>query len=879
VKKTPLLITASCLFFLAIAYLAYMALRPERPRQVWDLVPKDAILVYEGDLFQIANQKEDSSINSLNYWIEKDSIPGAYLLRRELSAKTSLISLHLTQREEFDFVIYFSLSEKLRDRYNKFLLAQKEPKSRVFEGLQITELAIDKHKVISIVFIGEVLVISSTSFLVEDVIRKSQSGVEGFKESNPLLYSLARIESDHGNLYIDLKKFSDFHNLFLSKKNTSTIARYLGDAIVIDLKLKDHSMLMNGFVLDSISLKPSVLSMFNGQRPVSFELKNILPLRAGLVEHYGISDFPVWAKSRIIFCKYHQKSILDSLLQLEKHYGISQKKLEKAIGDEVTEFFIRDIDNGLFGIEIGDKDLLISMLENRNSIESNNDKYQETYSGYQIRKNKLPRLIYTLFWPLTEQTSFNFYMICDKYLIFSTELDELKSFIDDFESEATWTKSTDWNKFLESTAQETNVSFFLNETFFPLLRNSLTKSWNSYFDSVNFHNLSKAAFQLSRLDENYYFNGTLSFHSKKKPATVPDRSNGLTLVLDHNIKSRLYQVKNHLNGSSEILVQDSKNDLILISNELKILWKKNVRDEIKSDITQIDFYKNRKLQYFFVTDNYLHVVDRLGNYVKGFPKKVDTGAIAFSSLVDYDNSKDYRIIVGNRHGKLFMYNKEGKGLSGWLPNEGSKKLILSFQHFKILGKDYLMSVDENGSIYSFSRKGEIRNNFPVEIGLTSYNGLLYKAKENDQFFYSLSDDGKLIRFDVSGKVIETVTLVKSSVDSKFAIASNLNKNSSVISRIDKEKIAVLDFSGLTLFEILNPGSEKITLTYFDLSPTLQAYCFWDRQQEFAYVYDQNGKLISGKPFESSISPLVIQEKGEKKGVYSIYKNKIIRTTF
>ena len=878
-KKKPFLITAFCISLLALVYFLYTFLQSEKPHQAWDLVPKDAILVYEGDFNQLTTRAGDSTLNSILQRFEKDTISGNYPLKRELIGQKSLIFLHLTQREGFDFVTYLTLSKTLKDKFTKSLLAKKEANTRLFEGSKIIELPIAKGKVISSVFIGDVLVISSTPFLVEDVIRKSLSEVKGFRESHPLLYSLARIESDNGNLYIDLTKLSDFQNLFLSKNNTSTIAHSLGSAMLIDLKVKDRSILMNGFALDSISSKPSVLSLFNEQRPVSFDLKSILPLRAGLVAHYGISDFSQWTKARIKFCNLHRKSILDSLRLLEKRNGITSEKLARALGDEVAQFTLNDIENSLFVIEIKDTNLLFPMLESLNSGMSRDTNYQEVYSGYQIRRNRLPQFVHTLFWPLTEQTNFNFYAICDKYLVFSPELDQLKLFLDDIESENTWTKSTDWNKFLESTAQETNVSFFFSEVLFPLLGTSLTKSWSSYCDSVNFHDVSKGAIQFSRLDENYYFNGTLTFHHGKNSEKIKPRNSDLILSLDYPVKSKLYQVNNHSNGFSEIIVQDSENNLILLSSQLKILWKKKIAGEIRGAITQIDFYKNRKLQYFFVTDNFLHVIDRLGNYVKGFPKKISTGVIEFSSVVDYDNSKNYRFVIGNSLGKLFMYNKEGEVLPGWQPNKGSKKLVLSFQHFKILGKDYLMAVDEKGAIYSFTRKGEVRSNFPAEVGLAIYNGSLLKVKSDDEFFYSLSVDGKLIQFNVSGKVIEVTPLVKSSIDSRFAIATDITRNSSVISRVDKEKIAVLDFGGTTLFEVANPGSEKTVLTYFDLTPKLKIYCFWDSQQEFAYIYDQSGKLISGRPFESSESPLVIQGKSDKNMVYSIYKNRLIQTLF
>lgn len=876
-KKTPLLITATSLFLLIIGYFIYTALQSQRPRQAWDVVNKDAVFVYEGGLNQTPNQGGDSSINLFVSRFRRDFIPKDF---KELFGKGSLISFHITQREGFDFVTYFSLSKGQRENFTKLLPTKGiKLKSRLFEGSEIIELTFAKTKVISIVFIDDILVISSTPFLVEDVIRKSISEADGFRESNPLLYSFARIESDNGNLYIDLKRLSDFQNLFFSKKSKSTIVRDLGNAMLVDLKVKDYSVLMNGFLLDSIFSKPSVLSLFNKQRPVSFDLKSILPSRAGLVSHYGISDFTEWTKSRMKFCMFHRKSIIDSLQRLEKQYKITQQKLGKAIGDEVAQFTLSNIENSVFALEIGDKDLLMSMLENLNSGLSNDSRYNESYSGYQIRKNQLPHLIHTLFWPLTEQTNFNFYVICEKFLVFSNELEELKSFLDDVDSEATWTKSTDWNKFLESTAQETNVSFFFSKDIFPLIKGNLTNSWSSYGDSIEFFNLNKGAFQLSRLDENYYFNGTLSFFPFKKTSAAMPKASGLILPLEHPIESELFQVKNHLNGASEILIQDSENNLMLVSNELKVLWKKKVGEKIVGSVTQVDILKNKKLQYFFATEKHLHVIDRLGNYVKGFPKKVDAGSITFSSVVDYDNSKNYRFLVGNSLGKLFMYSKEGNPLSGWRPNEGSKKLIMSLQHFKVHGKDYLMSIDADGSIYSFTRKGEVRSNFPAEIGLTAYTGPLMKIKADNESFYSLSSDGKLIQFDITGKVTETTSLVKSSIDSRFSMASDLVKNSSVIGRIDKEKIAVLNFDGTTLFEVANPGSEKIFLTYFDLTPTLQVYCFWDRQQEFAYLYDRNGKLISERPFESSVSPLITQDKNDKRVTYTVYKNKLIQTIF
>ena len=101
---------------------------------------------------------------------------------------------------------------------------------------------------------------------------------------------------------------------------------------------------------------------------------------------------------------------------------------------------------------------------------------------------------------------------------------------------------------------------------------------------------------------------------------------------------RLHAVKSHVSQANEILIQDSLNDLSLVTMEGKVLWKIPVGDQITSDIEQIDFYANGKLQYLFATHDAIHIIDRLGNYVPRYPLYLKGKDIADLSVVDYDNS-------------------------------------------------------------------------------------------------------------------------------------------------------------------------------------------------------------------------------------------------
>ena len=73
--------------------------------------------------------------------------------------------------------------------------------------------------------------------------------------------------------------------------------------------------------------------------------------------------------------------------------------------------------------------------------------------------------------------------------------------------------------------------------------------------------------------------------------------------LDSTIFFKPSLVENHNTGEKEILVQDKANNLYLIANNGKILWKKKLESPILGEVFQIDFYRNSK---FAITSYSIH---------------------------------------------------------------------------------------------------------------------------------------------------------------------------------------------------------------------------------------------------------------------------------
>jgi hypothetical protein len=162
---------------------------------------------------------------------------------------------------------------------------------------------------------------------------------------------------------------------------------------------------------------------------------------------------------------------------------------------------------------------------------------------------------------------------------------------------------------------------------------------------------------------------------------------------------------NHVTNENEILIQDKNNSLYLINAKGTVLWKKKITEKIQSKIYTVDIYKNGKFQVLFNTKKALHLIDRNGNYVENYPITLASEASNSLSLFDYEADKDYRILIACKNKSIYNYNIHGVKQEKFNVVKTDNEVHLAIQYVKIGLSDYLVAMDEEGKIYTFSRKG------------------------------------------------------------------------------------------------------------------------------------------------------------------------------
>jgi hypothetical protein len=853
-KRTPLLLTLGFFLLAAGAITLYQYYFNKGETSIWDLIPGQTVLVYEIDNCEECNDKNTIVEKMMvNIFLDFPDSTKKTLEILSIPRKGNAISLHTISKDDFDVVYYFA-----GDRENRFEntinswkgVKERKYSERELNGTKIQEFSIGR-KIFSCVKLDKTWVGSFTPFLIEDVIRTFSSDEKPtFSTEIAEIYSLPRVQGDPGNFYIHLGNFMNWLNVFPEKTRQT---QNIGQASLLDIKQDDHSLTLNGLSLTRKG-DQSMLSYFESQSPVQFELKRYISNRTVFATNYGISDGLALYKNLKLS---KSKSTQDTLTHLVK---IDFESLYSSLGKEITLCYQESKNSTISKVILFEtkkpQEWLQIFDQLSNAVEKEDTIFYEKYSTYEIREIEMNDLPGKLFDPLTSGFSQTYYTWIDNTIILSERLEEIKQFVDDIDQENVWGKSVLINKFLESTLLESNISIYVNTPLvWNLLSNKLNPRWKKYIleNQALLKSLELGAIQFSHLNESFYTNITWTYADEAvvQDNQSPEKPDRLVVSLPSSIITHPIIVKSHVSKKDEILVQDSLYNLYHLSSDGKVLWQASLDGPIIGGIFQVDLFKNGKLQFFFATPKKLHVIDRLGNYVAPFPAEVKIKDLEFIAVVDYDNSKKYRFLLSDKSGKLWMYDKDMQNLEGWKPRNIENGLFTTARHHRIRGKDYILAIRRDGWAHLMNRRGEYVKGFPLNLDARP-DGDYYVEIGNSiatTNFVCISRDGFRLKFNLEGRLLSRETLVKPSFETQFSLITDQQGKAYLIKRQDTKRLTILNEEGVELFSNDFIGTNPVSVQYYDFGAGKVYVSITDLAQDVSFIYDGKGNLLTPSPIE------------------------------
>lgn len=322
---------------------------------------------------------------------------------------------------------------------------------------------------------------------------------------------------------------------------------------------------------------------------------------------------------------------------------------------------------------------------------------------------------------------------------------------------------------------------------------------------------------------------------------------------------------NHITGAREIFIQDIKNNAYLINAAGRVLWKVPLREKITGNIFMVDYLKNGKYQLLFSGRNYLHLIDRNGNYVERYPVRLRSPATNSLSLFDYDNNRNYRILIAGEDQLVYAYDITGNTVRGWKPFKTTSQVKSEISWIRVSGKDYLLVSDET-SLYFIDRTGNTRLNLKEPVTKAGKSALRLIPGSKPSVVCS-SPDGTIqhIYFDGSVKL---TSLRKFSFDHSFDIFDVNGDGLGEYIFIDKGILYLYNHNGSGMFTKEFASGNLGGPINFVFSATDRKIGIVDTDNNQIYLLDRNGETMKGFPLRGA-SMFSIGKLSEKSGWHLI----------
>lgn len=775
-----------------------------------------------------------------------DSLESSGVIKSSLSKLELWISIHTSSSDELAplFIVksngfdwqWASIESVIKDVSTQNFIST----SQNFNGRDIKVFKAADLSIAALVE-GPYFVFSENTLMIEDVVRSIQ------EEESRLLSDADKLSStgDMG-LIINSNRLKELSSVFYQSKEAQHGNFKMKGNLILSLDIQGDEVVFRG-TGERQKLNPS--------NPSSVFGKNLIPI---------VSSSFSWKPNKVQIEELSE-FFLDGVCTVSLNQGDPDSK----------EVYIFPVNDTTKVSEI----LLYAANERLDPSDSAvyNERFISSSIGYINEEDYLSKLVSGS--PTLKGAPF--YALFQQVLLMSEDLDALKAILNDFEAEATWGRSIEKRRILDDLIQETDLTYIQDFEFASdPIKQKLKPKWREFFE-LNHQMLDVLAlfkFQLNRTSSSMLVAGDLAFKenfktSKRTDRTVEAKSNILANIFaDDVITTKPFVVRNHNNSQMEVVFQDNTNNLYLTNKQGEVLWKKRLTSAIRGDIHQIDFYKNKKLQYLMFSDSLIYLIDRNGDDVDGFPKKVSSDRLFNgSNIIDYDNSRQYRYLTMDRRGDISLFSKEGEPLEGWNPKSIGSPLLETPFHVRIRGRDGFIAVETSGKIHLLNRKGESYQGFPVPIdGRFVGDIALTRGANFDQTLISLmSEEGEFVQVNFEGELVKQKQFVRPNTRTTFSLVYDALKTTFNIIQNDGSTLTFFNDQSEEIFTVDYPNSKEVSVDLYNFRNGKEVFVIRDTKEQVMRIVDKEGRFLTSViPNSERISILYYQNKLE----YEVFVN-------
>lgn len=186
-------------------------------------------------------------------------------------------------------------------------------------------------------------------------------------------------------------------------------------------------------------------------------------------------------------------------------------------------------------------------------------------------------------------------------------------------------------------------------------------------------------------------------------------------------------------------------------------WKISIDSEIIGDITEVDWYKNNKIQYLFNTSTRIYLVDVLGNIVKPFPLTLPVKT-QNQVAVYQTNSNNFNIYYNGIDGAFYYTSYKNNDFIVEMKKEKAGSTTTPYYIIYDKKTPYIVAQKDDKSIDIYRTSGSLYLQLPADNG-NNIESPIYINKTNSKgTFLTSNTNGEVLYFDRNGTSATTQLL-------------------------------------------------------------------------------------------------------------------------
>ena len=570
---------------------------------------------------------------------------------------------------------------------------------------------------------------------------------------------------------------------------------------MLDVLPEGNDLVMSGYALASDST--SAWRPLKYQLPVKNSVVNILPSDTRFMHHFGMSDYASYWES---FRDAEKVNVFN------KKYGTDVENKLLAFLSEVSFNKIGKNRREVFVGRMNDPSAVIKFMERLASkMGVSNTQNTQGYVLYDLGKTSF---VADIFGDEFRDMTRCCYAVVDQYLVMAPNFETLQEVISCYRSGRTLDLNESFRTFQQKMLESANITWF------------------------EISNDRKEAMQLASSKDLVYTNVCLS-----REAEVESENNiRWKANLDAPLKGRPYIVEDRTSAMKYVVAFDQHNTLYLISSDGAILWKKSLDEAALSKVYAVNG-SDGQLQFLFNTAHAIHLVDRNGNPMEGYPVRLSFEASNGLAVFDYNGNRDYRILLCGTDRLVYNFTLNGEEVEGWNRHRAEDQVRQPVQHLVADNKDFLIVSDISGGVRILDRQGRIRIPLSSDMQKSPQADIYTNLTNSKKGLFLTSDhEGKLLYVAADGAL--TRTDFGSFSDKHFFLYEDFNGDQDPdFIYLDGKDLQVFDRFKNTLFSHHFDVEITTKPVFFNISRNKRLLGVVSEKAREIYLIDRKGNMI------------------------------------